>query len=452
MCAIAMMLVNFLQRITARLLGREDKTQAISRLVLHQHLMKCGGTSLNNFLDSQYYANRTHDPRAIRPLTEACSINWDDEEQSESLLNRAIYTHLAKSYDCIHGHNPMVWMAGSSHTTLTVLRNPVARVISQIDDWRRLQDSDLRDPFPGNDEFKRFCRSADYGTILNAAEKSQVSKNSLINYQSKALARSLYPPGALGMADLSDKEILRLAKKAIDTIQIVGVLEDLDGFYASLCSAMDWCPPRSIPALNLNKSTPDLSAETIATAKELNALDIELYEYALNKILETRPASSYRTEDFEKKSAEASVKRVTPIFVHPRRYDFNFNMPIIGNGYFGRDAPNRPECAIWTSKHTTLFFPSMSHCSMTIRLKYRGVSDERVLTSLIVSVDGQPYSVADAGLLNREALTIEIPHTTSRGFVRLDFESDVYGSDADARMRGMCLDTYGYTLPLPGAA
>ena len=436
-----------LQRLVAHLRGGAKDGHKGPPRMLHQHLMKCGGTSVNSFLDCQYYANRTHDPRAIRPLTDACAANWGDSVQGRNRRNRALSTQLAQSYDCIHGHNPMVWATAASHTTLTILRNPVARVISQIDDWRRLKDSDLSGAFPGDDEFKRFCRGADYETVLNASKNSRLSNNILINYQSKALARSLFPPGAKELVNLSDKATLRLAKKAIDTIDIVGVLEDLDGFYARLCKAMDWCPPRDIPARNLTKSTPDVSAEAMATAQRLNALDIELYEYVLRKIAKSRSPSKFSTEDCENDSADASVKRMTPIFIHPRRYEFNFNMPIIGNGYFGRDAPNRPECAVWTSKHTTLFFPSVSRCPMSIRLAYRGVSDERVLDSLVVSVDEKPSSVAAAGLLNRETQTIEIPHTTSREFVRLDFTSEVFCNDADTRMRGVCLDTYGYTLP-----
>jgi hypothetical protein len=435
-----------LQRLVAHLRGGAKDDHKGPQRVLHQHLMKCGGTSVNSFLDCQYYANRTHDPRAIRPLTEACATNWVDGAQSKNRLNRALWTYLAKSYDCIHGHNPMIWAVGTSHTTVSILRNPVARVISQINDWRRLKDSDLRDPTPGNDEFKRFCRNSDYQTILNAAKKSKLSNNALINYQSKALARSLFPPGAKELVDLSDKETLRLAKKAIDTIDIIGVLEDLHGFYACLCKAMGWCPPRSEPALNLATSIPDISAATIATAQKLNALDVELYEYVLRKTAKNRSPSEFSTEDFENESAGASVQRLAPIFIHPRRYEFNFNMPIIGNGYFGRDASNRPECAIWTSKHTSLFFPSVSRCPMWIRLVYRGVSDERVLDSLVVSVDHKPFSVTAAGLLNRETQTIEIPHTTSREFVRLDFTSEVFCNDADTRMRGVCLDTYGYNL------
>lgn len=413
---------------------------AVKKKVLHQHLIKCGGTALNAFLDNQFYANRVHDSASATPIFKAAKPQYLDKYGNLKWSHQNGLRWRLNHYDCIHSHNPHLWAADAEFCTVTVMRDPVSRVISQIRDWQRLKERDLNGLNQENDNFRKFCWEADVESIFEARERSPMSRNHLSNSQTKLLAKSINR----GRDPASETELLKLAKEAIDRVTVVGLVENMQALYSELCREMMWCPPAAPPILNRTSSEKVIPSSTINEIERANILDRELYEYAKDKLAKFE-VQNFDLNEFEELFASNSVKRVAPIYVSDSSLLFDFNMPIIGQGYFGRDGANSPECAIWTSKETTLYYPIFPLLKFKLKIHVAGVSGSNVLSSLKIAVDeeSKSFSVQNA---SGDSFTVVSEHISERDFLKIKISSKTNSSTNDKRKRGLCIKSIEYSL------
>ncbi|MGM0543977.1 MAG: hypothetical protein ACQERP_08900 [Pseudomonadota bacterium] len=413
--------------------------------ILHQHLIKCGGTSLNAFLDTKYYANKVHNAEAAQIWRIASRNNYLQRYGTTTELGIELANYRLRLYDCVYGHNPMVWAAPSTFSKVTVLREPIERVLSQIRDWKRLEEHDLGNPNESNNKFLRFCKQASISEILDNHRNSPLGLYHLSNLEAKLLATSYI--GLRNPLPQDEDSLLELALEALESYDVIGLTESMPFFYKHLCQHMGWCPPRDIEHRNkTDGGDTKIDSNAIDTLKKMNRVDLALYESVQNRLEKKSASEKYDTDAFEANYASIRTSDIAPVLLGDRTFRFDFNMPVIGNGFHGRDAPNTPEAAVWTGPGNvaTLFFPVMPLSSMTLQFGIKGYSDFTLKEEMRWWVDGveKNYRMVAAGVAD----CIEIDHKPERNFVRVDIETPVFKNTDDARLRGLSLFWYGYKL------
>ena len=99
------------------------------------HLKKTGGSSFKQWLDTLTFDDRT------------CKAKWigswlmerkhSDQNVAQTDHDTALLQRVFRWSDVIHSHTPLRRYAPEGTFCLTILRDPVQRLLSQIADWRR---------------------------------------------------------------------------------------------------------------------------------------------------------------------------------------------------------------------------------------------------------------------------------------------------------------------------
>jgi hypothetical protein len=175
-------------------------------------------------------------------------------------------------------------LMGVNGAYITVVREPVARVISQylfVKDrvthpfYRRMQGMTLKD----------FVRS-DVGAEVN-------------NGQARLIAGTVHPDSAT-----DEEALLNRAKENIETsFAVVGILEDFDRSLIAMKMKLGWALPY-YTRVNLTRTRPSakvIDDETIRLVRQYNSVDLQLYEYARQRL-----AAQWRSFG---PAAESTLKR-----------------------------------------------------------------------------------------------------------------------------------------------
>lgn len=231
------------------------------------HLQKTAGTSLFIAL------KRAFGPNEIYPnATDGDLIEVAPQLSVPTLLER--WEARGDRIRMLTGHFPYCTpqLLGVEFTTLTVLREPVERTLSYLRHHRKLtpedNDKSLEDIY--DDPF-RFN-----GLIHNHMVKMF------------SLTPETMTDGVLTKVDFTP-EHLEIAKQQLATVDHLGLQESFQDFWDELVEAHGW----NLGSMNWsNRSAPedyeDVSDEFRARIIEDNALDIALYEHAVQLVASRR--------------------------------------------------------------------------------------------------------------------------------------------------------------------
>lgn len=345
----------------------------------------------------------------------------------------------------VHGHSPLTRYANDDFFKFIILRDPVQRVLSQVLDWQGLTDKDIKSlPFQ-NRLFKKFAKKNTIHETVKNWESSELSRLNLSNMQTRLVFKS-----KMGLEkefqSYSKKDQMRIAKDALLEYDLIGITENYNSTIQELCFQNKWCPPMSLAKLNSSNKKKVVKDKTIKLIEQINDQDIELYNEALKINSKTKSNDSYSIQYFEKHFAASRTKILTPIYKE-NTYLFDFNMPIIGNGFHFRDAANTSECAVWTgpSRVSSLFMPVVAECDVNVLLYIKGYSAISIKETIKIEIDGKiyPHKFQDH---NRLDSILIIRYITKREFIHVKIHIDeVYNSKEDKRMRGISLLKYGFS-------
>ncbi len=241
---------------------------------LFLHIPKCGGTTLTNCI---YHCthDRNYPHSDDRFLSDGvyyypAGLHVENDgrvppQARRALRNpglRAVVGHFTFG---IHRH------LGKPGAYVTMLRHPVDRVASLYYHIRRYEDCELHKAI--ND---RNISLQDFVRNLSCREAD--------NDQTRRISGQ--NPGF----GLCSPSILEQAKENLaNSILVAGVTDLFDESLVMLRRAFDWEPlPFYLPGLvNPDRPAADsLSGDTIETILEFNALDLELYDFTRNMLLE----------------------------------------------------------------------------------------------------------------------------------------------------------------------
>jgi hypothetical protein len=419
------------------------------RRIYHHHLKKCGGTTLNHWLDTLTFDERTSD-RFLWGLP-IYDRKFDD---TPDLVIPQFARTLFYWSDVLHSHGPLRLYAPDNTFCFTMLRDPVQRLLSQIADWRQLGDADA---IESSAEVRECIADSRRLALRDFLEKHghPDGRRGLDNYMTRALAA-----GRIGhpFDDATDPD--RLREAALHSLEqdydVIGLTEHMDLSRNVLCAMVGLPPARKIPTLNVTglagRTEPDVyGACDILTS--LTRVDCAIYDRA-RQLFDRRHrhlAESYDAEAFETHHASRLLGE-TRGFAFDGATRYSVRSPIVGSGYHGRDGSGMPSCAVWSGPETrtTLYIPTPPDMPLSLLVWIRGYVESGQRDQVRVRVDGRPASHHFAWA-NDYADVLTVDTNSTRDFVRLEIdvdetlESGEPGSELhDARKRGFAFDSYGW--------
>ncbi len=238
------------------------------------HIPKTAGTSLNRILESAFSPDAICPPHLWHDL-----ISYDKNRLSSFRLFRG---HFYASLDRVVDGPLRIFV---------FIRNPIERALSHY-------GHAVRDP--AHYLHRRAIELGTFGKYLC----DPVARETVRNFQAKSLVCHFDPVEmAAGLSDtqlaefelekliettpidLSDAELLERAKRALDKFCCVGITERFEDSIQVLSSTFGWNLKKPIEVLNTNTERPRVSKvakEELILLEELNAVDIQLYEYAVS--------------------------------------------------------------------------------------------------------------------------------------------------------------------------
>lgn len=265
------------------------------------HIMKTGGASLDRAMDKGFSAEESY-PAAVgwnQAMAQKTCVN-DLQNLPEDRLNQI------RKFSV---HMPFFTskLVGPDVLTLTMLRDPVARVVSHLKQTKRIEHpyfeamslEEIYDipwlfhSYFNNHQTKAFSMSANDLVELRSQEErrsylAQYSDNTYDSSEPTAemLKAMLY---AFGWDAPINEERLAIAKANLNRVDILGLLDRYDELLSTL--ERDYgLHIRRLPGANIGHQEA-VSAELLARIEKDNQYDMALYRYAQELYAERHHAS-----------------------------------------------------------------------------------------------------------------------------------------------------------------
>lgn len=225
--------------------------------ILHHHIHKTGGTTLNTMLQQSY---------GDTAVTPDVNKKYIGRMSDPSLGGK---TGLYRDYMCVHGHSNHIGTIPDDWLKVVILRDPVDRVASLYYDWCSLTLDDIINT-GGEKIYKIKAWSTPLHELMqmrievedipeglyNAAELKTVHRTSPVirirsftyNGMCKSLIRHIKGPNAVDT--LSVNELYEMAVSVLDTFDYVGFTEEMDNSVQRIYSLIGLPVPEM---LNLNQ-------------------------------------------------------------------------------------------------------------------------------------------------------------------------------------------------------
>jgi hypothetical protein len=407
---------------------------------------------MNRWLDSLVSDDRTYDAR-WKTLAAFDPRNRETDAEPVSCE-----TSHAKALfywcDLIYDHAALRMHAPEGTLCLTVLREPVQRLASQVADWRRFVPDDIANvPLALRESIADIQRLP----LREYLERygHGASRRFLDNYLTRALAAGRIGGLAQDVADAG--RLCDVALKSLeDDYDLVGLVENFDLTRNAFCAVAGIPPASTVQTVNATSRPGDgeiRSDDTRYILKSLTRYDEIVYQRAreLFDQRHRRAAEQYDAVEYESLHAARglAVLRGTHCFGATR---FTVRQPVAGSGFHSRDGAGTDSCAIWTGPEcrTTLYVPAPPNMNLSMLVWIRGYVAARQRDQIRVRVDGKA-AFHRFESLEEYADILVVDTRSTRNFVRLEIEIDetlqsceLDSAFHDARRRGFAFDSYGW--------
>lgn len=349
------------------------------------HIPKTAGMTFRTILEDQFHS------RDVCPAT----LNAQLKEYSQADYEK---------YRLFRGHITYVdipqILAHKNLLLVTVLREPIARVISHYDYIRRM---------PGDPHYEavKEMSLADFAQELPVG---RLGKNVQTYYIAK-LAQ-------FDLNHLPPDEVFDIAKQQLDRLAFVGILERFQDSLFLLSYIFGWKPIMNSRRENVakeKKSKEEIPASTIDLIKQNSLLDIELYRYAKELFesrftdMETTLLKKYAASGEAQSQATSSSSHLRSLleqhaeqrFINlnttSNHISYDFCEPLRGTGWHRREYLNSQSSYRWIGPEpiATLDFPLSTTDDVVVEIKTicNEAIPSDVAESLTLEVNGHPVDL-----------------------------------------------------------
>jgi hypothetical protein len=342
------------------------------------HIPKTGGTTLQTLLRANF-------PREV-----LCpSRDW---RTLQSLGAEAL-----KHYRFFGGHwsyRIHTYLPKSPTHYISFLRDPIERVISQYEFFRRTKSEAL---------YKLTNQLS-----LTEFLYHEMGQYTLCDLQTRYLAPSDGRVSAYHTT--SDHLGLEVAIQRLQEFSFVGLVERYDDGLALLAYTFNWPPFYSMAKAKVapkdRLKQDEIDPDTLATIKAMNANDIVLYE-AAKALFEKRYAEMVSNL----LDTQYCIQNI-PTARRPRRYEFQFTEdPIPGSGWYWPVLLNNGKGHRWTGPGaiSTLYVPIINAEQITLEFTVVRFVEADMLDSLEVYAEDIPLQLSREDKRGRYVFRAVIP-------------------------------------------
>lgn len=376
------------------------------------HIPKTAGSTLTAIADANF------DVRTIAPAPRHLA---DINPAAKTATTPEAIAELLSHYRLIRGHFSYneIRKVLRQPVYMTVLRDPIDRVISVYEFFRRAGERGEAETH----EYESLMAAAKHDLLHFIQHPDPVVRLRTCNYQTHQIAR--WEGDRSALFALSEAEQLDAAKRSLDTFTWVGLTEQFQNSVFLLSYIFGWYPAVEYQSLRVvtNRSRrAGIADDVIAAIAAQNQLDIALYHYAKQRFdrqfsemlvaLEQQYglASSLLTDtDGDRPPSEllkASLeqhyeKRFVETHTTPyRALDFDFRQAAFGTGWHRRNGgfngiKSTGVLFRWTGPGTvsTLDFPIAAKTDLTVRLQISNAIAVDVVDSLKLMVNTHPIEL-----------------------------------------------------------
>ncbi len=464
--------------------------------IIHYHIAKTGGTSLNRWLDTLVPASRARPgengaafsgawkrqltPRLTRDvlLCDAGSLQSPDlggkpfsypplealkrqvSHCAQTLVQNVVHNvghfmmhcEMARDafskWDVIHDHSPAIVTTDPAHYRFVVFRDPTSRFLSFLRDWRRCSEDDLANAPAEWRDIRNGARTLPADEWIKLFERNpMLMVLASQTYAMKSAAVYALSGDDLRCAGNSDIEVARYALHNL--FHYVGVTEHLD--VVANCVARD---VGAAPVGGLgrhNRGAADavkdtLSERSLDTLRAYWGDDYEIYELAKKRFSQLSEMS-YDERDFEQQHLRRRLTRLVPRTTGSMR-EFSLSDQIVGSGFPGREV-GESAIRIQPASRVVLYMPIEPLEDAEVILDIDGPLDSATAGDLRMIVDGSAVAYRREAMSSTVA-RLTVPVATTKPFCKIEIVFDGTATqgavESEAGYRGLRLRRYGYSL------
>lgn len=348
------------------------------------HIPKTAGTTLTAYVDDRFAVNQIL-PRSLLGRN-ALYVRPQDLRGRESELTQ---------FDLVRGHFGFpIWREFfPGHTLVTMLREPVARVVSLYNDWRTKSAENLAGAPPAESELARLARQLPLGEFLK--QPHPLIPRLFANGQARQLA---------GFVDEQhdDAELLLLATEHLRQCALVGLTEFFDLSLACLARMFNWPAPLTVERLNTSASRGlgvEADAATRLLIESMNAVDEQVYRLG-RKLFEQHLSGEFQRmrngADDLSRNGEANVHRGEVVVDMGGRFN--------GVGFHVREGVGGPKVWRWTGpgREAMVEMPLTPGMHYKLTLRVISVIEQDILDGAHVLAGGRDLKLQHAGIVDGE--------------------------------------------------
>lgn len=430
------------------------------RKVIHFHLEKTAGTSINRWLELLSEADRTrpadYDNRFFESRNRGRTAHPCRPE--DLALHKDLGRESLERWDIVHGHSPGLIAEGPSTFCFTILRDPTARFLSFLRDWRRLNPQEI---LPLREHERNMRRDAMETDAIRFLEIHAEAPYFAQMRQTAALRHAAdihLPETERRNPNRSD---LECASRALGRLfDFVGVFEELEAAVHHVSREIGAVPPAGLGWANAGRADTSLDHLSPAALEKLRTVwadDYILHDHA-KKMAEMSSHPAYGEAEFERKHLQRRLAQLKPIPTNRGR-GFTANDQIVGTGFHGREAANTDQVLAWSgpSARSLVYVPVPLGERLEFYLDIAGYIDDRVRNSVRLRIDGEPVAFRRGPAPNLYE-RLSVPFCPARDFLKVEilvdrtFSPDELGTGpGDKRLVGLALRGCGYRLVDAGA-
>jgi Wzt C-terminal domain/Sulfotransferase family len=255
---------RFLQFLASKTRSQPARAAAMmfarEKTFLFDHLPKTGGTALRTVFEEMF------GPENVSPHIEGRSEIWAIQKYSRFRMISGHFLSLLPGDDRSDGR-----------IRLTMLRHPIDRAVSEYFYWRHHSCEGV------DDKLAKWAQEYDICNFFRMRENS--NETSVTNFYTKHFSTRI----SRQMPDAAT--IISLARESLSKYGFIGICEHMHDSVDIFCWQFKFAPVRKIPRVNVTSFRVDvgsLDSKTLSQLNEMNDLDLQLYDFALQMFEEKK--------------------------------------------------------------------------------------------------------------------------------------------------------------------